>query len=82
MKKNSHATARVKVRPRTRGVFRRFSSLGRDGPERFIPLEEVRRRIWSRPGFFETLSPEALEMIRSGIEPERHGPPDVPLRLR
>ncbi len=76
MKKNSHATARAKMRPRTRGVFRRFASLGRDGPECWIPLEEARRRLWSRPSFFDSLSPEALEMIRSGIEPEMLGPPD------
>ena len=82
MKKNSHATARAKVRPKPRGVFRRFASLGRDGPERWIPLEEALHRLRSRPSFFESLSPEAREMIRTWDEPEMLGPPDCKYRLK
>lgn len=82
MKKNSHAMARTKVRPRARGVFRRFASLGRDGPELWIPLEEARRRMWSRPGFFASLTPEEREAIFSYDGPEILGPPDSKYRLK
>ena len=37
--------------------------------------EEARRRIRSKPGFFASLSPEALEMIRTCDGPERLGDP-------
>jgi hypothetical protein len=38
-------------------------------------LEEGRRRMWSRPGFFASLTPEQLEMIRNYDGPENLGPP-------
>lgn len=39
------------------------------------PREEARRRIRSRPGLIASLSPEALEYIRSYDGPENMGPP-------
>lgn len=82
MKKNSNAIAREKMRPRPRGVFRRFASLGRDVPDPPISIEEIRRRLRSVPSFFDTLSPEALEVIRNWKGPEVMGPPDSKYRLK
>jgi hypothetical protein len=82
MQRVPHKTVRAKVRPRMRGVFRRFASLGRDGPERWIPLEEALHRIRNRPSFFESLSPEALEMIQNWDGPEVMWPPDCKYRLK
>jgi hypothetical protein len=40
-----------------------------------IVREEARRRIRSKPDFFASLSPDALEMIRTCDGPERLGGP-------
>ena len=55
----------------TRGILARLSEALVDGPTR----EEARRRLRSKPGFFASLSPEALEMIRNCDGPERIGGP-------
>lgn len=70
MKKPSHNAAERTVRGR--GVAR--THLAPDdvpAPSR----AEARRRIRSKPGFFETLSPEALEAIKNFDGPEVLGPP-------
>ncbi|HEU4884994.1 MAG TPA: hypothetical protein VFT45_22230 [Longimicrobium sp.] len=56
----------------TQGILARLREALTDGPTR----EEARRRLRSKPGFFASLSPEALEMIRNCDGPERIGPPD------
>jgi hypothetical protein len=37
--------------------------------------EEIRRRVRSKPGIFDSLSPEALEYLRDYDGPENSGPP-------
>jgi hypothetical protein len=37
--------------------------------------EEIRRRVRSKPGIFDSLSPEALEYLRNYDGPENSGPP-------
>jgi len=58
---------------RERGVLRtRFE---RAGEVRAPARAEAMRRIASKPSFFESLSPEALEAIRNFDWPEILGPP-------
>lgn len=45
-------------------------ALGLEGPTR----EEVRRRMRSKPGLYDSLSPEALEYLRNYDGPEHLGP--------
>lgn len=40
-----------------------------------ITLEEGRARLRNSPGFFASLTPEQMEMIRSYDGPENSGPP-------
>jgi hypothetical protein len=55
-----------------RGFFARIRrAFGLEAPSR----EEIRQRIRSKPGIIESLSPEALEYLRSYDGPEVHGPP-------
>lgn len=58
--------------PATIGVLARVRrALGLEAPSR----EEIRRRIRSKPGIFDSLTPEALEYIRNYDGPENMGPP-------
>jgi hypothetical protein len=55
-----------------RGILARIRrAFGLEAPSR----EEIRRRIHSKPGIIESLTPEALEYLRSYDGPEIHGPP-------
>lgn len=38
--------------------------------------EEIRRRVRSKPGIFDSLGPEALEYLRNYDGPENMGPPE------
>jgi hypothetical protein len=54
-----------------RGVLARVRrALGLEPPSR----EEVRRRMRSKPGLYDSLSPEALEYLRNYDGPEHLGP--------
>jgi hypothetical protein len=54
-----------------RGLLARIRRvLGLEAPSR----EEIRRRIRSKPGLIESLSPEALEYLRTYDGPEHLGP--------
>lgn len=53
-------------------------ALARPGVRAEVPApsrDEARRRIRSKPGFFESLSPEAWAMIESHDGPDAIGPP-------
>jgi hypothetical protein len=53
------------------GLVARFRrALGLEPPSR----EEVRRRMRSKPGLYDSLSPEALEYLRNYDGPEHLGP--------
>ena len=55
-----------------RGFLARIRrAFGLNAPSR----EEIRRRIRSKPGIIESLTPEALEYLRNYDGPEVHGPP-------
>jgi hypothetical protein len=57
-----------------KGLLARLrSALGLEPPSR----EEVRRRMRSKPGLYDSLSPETLEYLRSYDGPEHLGPPDL-----
>ena len=54
------------------GLMRRIRRVfGLEPPSR----EEIRRRIRSKPGIIDSLTPDALEYIRNYDGPEVHGPP-------
>ena len=55
----------------SRGILARLRDALADGPTR----GEARRRLRSKPGFFASLPPEALDMIRNHDGPERLGGP-------
>jgi hypothetical protein len=55
-----------------RGLLARIRrAFGLEAPSR----EEIRRRIRSKPGIIDSLSPEALEYLRNYDGPENSGPP-------
>jgi hypothetical protein len=54
-----------------RGVLARIrAALGLEPPTR----DEVRRRMRSKPGLYDSLSPETLEYLRNYDGPEHLGP--------
>ena len=53
-----------------RGAFARLRAVLADAPVR----GEARRRIRGKPGFFASLSPEALDYVRGYRGPENMGP--------
>ena len=62
---NPHSAAAPK------GLFARIRrALGLEPPSR----EELRRRMRSKPGLYDSLSPEALEYLRNYDGPEHLGP--------
>jgi hypothetical protein len=70
MEKQARPVRRAKQRVKARGLLNR---LRYDIP---APSEEVARaRILSKPGFFASLSKEAIEMWRNYDGPEVMGPP-------
>jgi hypothetical protein len=70
--KNAMKSIDVPAKPHSRrGVLARVRDALADGPTR----EEARRRLQSKPGFFASLSPEALEYIKNYDGPENLGPP-------
>ena len=70
MEKQAYSARRAKHRVKASGLLNRM----RDN----IPaptLEVARARIRSKPGFFESLSEEALEILKNWDGPEVLGPP-------
>lgn len=59
--------------PRRNGLLARIINWILDIDD--LTPDEARERMRSKPGFFASLSPEQLEMIRSYDGPENFGPP-------
>lgn len=56
---------------RSRGILARLRAWLLDE----VTAEEARQRLRGQPGYFASLPPEALELMRSYDGPENHGPP-------
>lgn len=57
------------------GLFVRLRNWLMDWDDENLTREEMRRRMRSRPGLHASLSPEALEYVRTYDGPENLGPP-------
>lgn len=75
MKKKSEMRAGARTRPGSEPLLGPPVFLARDD----MPapsLEEARRRIWSRRGFFSSISDETWSILESFDHPEVVGPAD------
>jgi hypothetical protein len=75
MKKTPHTIEPPVERKKASGLRARFARFAGSEDVPAPSREEARRRIRSKPGFFESLSPEARSAIAMYDGPEAMGPP-------
>jgi hypothetical protein len=71
MKPSVSALVRPAYAMRSRGLVARLRAWLLDE----VTAEEARQRLQGKPGYFASLSPEAVEYMRNYDGPEVHGPP-------
>jgi hypothetical protein len=75
MKKTPHTIEPPVERKKASGARPRLARSAAAGDVPAPPRQEARRRIRSKPGYFESLSPEARSVIATNDGPEAMGPP-------